>query len=64
MNLNEGEADEKGDMVQAVRSHWPVSVLRKKEDLDSHILTNLVESYAHMNVEEGPKQEPPAAQDS
>ncbi len=39
-------------MVQTVRSHWPVSVVRKKEDLESHILTNLVENYAHLNIEE------------
>lgn len=64
MNLNEDEADEKRDLEQAVRSHWPVSVVRKKEDLDSQILTNLVESYAHLNVEEGPKAGPAAAQGS
>jgi hypothetical protein len=29
-------------------------VVRKKEDMDSHILTNVVEAYAHLNVEEGP----------
>ena len=50
MDMNDIEGDEKRDMVQAVRSHWPVSVVRKKEDLDAHILTNLVESYAHLNV--------------
>lgn len=40
------------DMTQAVRSHWPVSLVKKKDDLDSYILNNLVENYAHMNVEE------------
>ena len=64
MNLNEVEADEKRDMMQAVRSHWPVSVVRKKEDLKSHILTNLVESYAHLKVEEDPKEGLTAARDS
>ncbi|KAL7793630.1 hypothetical protein V8C37DRAFT_378517 [Trichoderma ceciliae] len=52
MNLDESEWDEKRTMAQAVRSHWPVSVVKKKEDLDSHILTNLVKSYAHLNIEE------------
>lgn len=28
---------------QAVRSHWPVSIVKRKEDSDAHILTNLVE---------------------
>ncbi|TFB01937.1 Nitrogen assimilation transcription factor nirA [Trichoderma ghanense] len=52
MCLDEGEWDERRDMVQAVRSQWPVSVVKKKEDLGSHILTNLVESYGHLNVED------------
>ena len=51
MTLNEDKEIERKDMAQAVRSHWPVSVVKKKEDLDSHILTNLVENYAHMNIE-------------
>jgi hypothetical protein len=53
MNLDDSEWEDKREMVQAVRSHWPVNVVKKKEDLDSHILTNLVESYAHLNVEDG-----------
>lgn len=53
MRLDEDEEDERREMAQAVRSHWPVSVVRKKEDMDSHILRNLVETYAHLNVEEG-----------
>ncbi|KAH6884387.1 hypothetical protein B0T10DRAFT_493135 [Thelonectria olida] len=53
MSVDEEEADAKREMVQAVRSHWPVSVVKKQEDVDSHILTNLLESYAHLNVEEG-----------
>ncbi|GAM83838.1 hypothetical protein ANO11243_018280 [Dothideomycetidae sp. 11243] len=40
--------DEEGEqqllLRQKVRSHWPVSVIRKKEDLDSQILANLVKS--------------------
>ena len=56
MNSNEEqETDQKRDLMQAVRSHWPVSVVKRKEDLESHILTNLVESYAHLNAEGGEK---------
>ncbi|RFU76539.1 n-terminal fungal transcription regulatory domain-containing [Trichoderma arundinaceum] len=51
--LDENEEDERRDMAQAVRSHWPVSVVKKKEDMKSHILANLVDTYAHLNVEEG-----------
>ncbi|GAM82987.1 hypothetical protein ANO11243_009730 [Dothideomycetidae sp. 11243] len=40
--------DEKGVQQQQlkhkVRSHWPVSVIKRKEDLDSQILANLVKS--------------------
>ncbi|KAH8127124.1 hypothetical protein LI328DRAFT_141615 [Trichoderma asperelloides] len=53
MSTDETEWEEKQEMVQAVRSQWPVSVVRKKEDLDSHILTNLVENYARLNLEQG-----------
>lgn len=52
MKIDENEWDEKQGMAQAVRSQWPVSVVKKKEDLDSQILTNLVENYAHLNLEE------------
>jgi hypothetical protein len=51
MKMDKGEWDERKGMAQAVRSHWPVSVVKKKEDLESHILANLVENYAHLNVE-------------
>lgn len=50
MNIDKDQPDEKPEMAHAVRSHWPVSVVRKKEDLDDHIFTNLVENYAHLNL--------------
>lgn len=57
INIEGDQADEKPDMAQAVRSHWPVSVVKKKDDLNSYILTNLVENYAHLNIaEEGAKE--------
>lgn len=48
--MDERMGDGKLHMVQAVRSHWPVSIVRK-EDIDSYTLTNLVERYANLNVE-------------
>ncbi|KAM0425507.1 hypothetical protein ACHAPT_009296 [Fusarium lateritium] len=53
MSLEEQEAVDEQDMMQPVRSHWPVSVVKKQEDVDAHILKHLVESYATLNVEEG-----------
>ena len=52
MSFDEAEADLRQDMAQAVKSHWPVAVVRKIDELDEHILTNLVENYAHLNIEE------------
>jgi hypothetical protein len=52
INVDGDQADENPDMAQAVRSHWPVSVVKKKDEVDSYILTNLVENYAHLNVDE------------
>lgn len=49
MILEDEEVDDKHDLGQPVRSHWPVSVVKKKEDIDSHILMNLV---ASLSVEE------------
>lgn len=54
VKLDEDKPDGKGTLMQNVRSEWPVSVIRKKKDLDSHILSNLVENYAQLNVEEMP----------
>ncbi|KAI9656021.1 MAG: hypothetical protein M1821_005082 [Bathelium mastoideum] len=55
MSPDEQELEEKREMVQAVRSSWPVSVVKKMDDLGSHILTNLVDNYAHLNMEEKPE---------
>ncbi|KAJ4226248.1 hypothetical protein NW759_004832 [Fusarium solani] len=52
MSLEEQEAVNELDEMQPVRSHWPVSVVKKQEDVDAHILKNLVQSYASLNVEE------------
>ncbi|KJZ79148.1 hypothetical protein HIM_01299 [Hirsutella minnesotensis 3608] len=49
---DEEDAEGKRKMMQAVRSHWPVSVVKKREDMDTQILGNLVESYAHLNADD------------
>lgn len=49
--MNVDEVDESPDMEQQIRSHWPVTVVKKKEELDSYVLANLVENYAHLNVQ-------------
>ncbi|KAF4873399.1 Nitrogen assimilation transcription factor nirA [Colletotrichum siamense] len=52
MTFDDDQEMEKHDMVQAVRSHWPVSIVKKQEEVDDHILTHLVESYGSLNLEE------------
>ncbi|KAF5591473.1 nitrogen assimilation transcription factor nit-4 [Fusarium pseudocircinatum] len=54
MALDRYEADPEPEMAVAVRSHWPVSVVKKHEDMESHILTNLVENFGRVNVDEIP----------
>lgn len=44
-------------MGQIVRSHWPVSIVRKDEDMDSYLLTKLVDNYAHLNIEDRHEQQ-------
>ncbi|KAM0250860.1 hypothetical protein ACHAP5_002079 [Fusarium lateritium] len=52
MALEKGEVDPEPEMVVAVRSHWPVSVVKKREDMKSQFLGNLVENIGNLNVEE------------
>ncbi|VZI05496.1 unnamed protein product [Fusarium fujikuroi] len=54
MALDRYEAYPEPELSVPVRSHWPVSVIKKHEDRESHILTNLVESFGRVNVEEIP----------
>jgi len=58
-NINAKVLHGKPDMTVAVRSHWPVSVV-KNEEKDKLVLKNLVDSYAHLNVEDGGLQWVPA----
>ncbi|KAJ4017543.1 hypothetical protein NW766_003607 [Fusarium irregulare] len=52
MALEAGDIDQEPELAVAVRSQWPVSVVKRKEDLKFRVLTNLVESFGYMNVEE------------
>lgn len=57
-DLEEDDPDEeKHALKQAVRSHWPVSVVKKKEDMDSYILGNLVNIYAQMSTQDRTSRE-------
>lgn len=53
-NLEVDEERTKGrdELAQTIKSHWPVSVVKKAEDLDAQILTNLVENYANLQVKD------------
>ncbi|KAJ0108572.1 hypothetical protein J7T55_015006 [Diaporthe amygdali] len=55
MNIDDGKTAGRQAMMQTVRSHWPVSIVGKDEDVDSYVLTNLVNNYAHLNIEEMPE---------
>ncbi|KAF5669948.1 NirA-like nitrate assimilation regulatory protein [Fusarium heterosporum] len=53
MALEKGGVDLEPEMSVAVRSRWPVSgVVKKHEDVKSHMLSNLVDSLENGNVEE------------
>ena len=45
-NLPDDETEDKKQMKQAVRSHWPVSVVKNRNDVDSHVLTNLIDNLS------------------
>lgn len=48
----EEEVDARPDVARTVRSHWPVTVVRDKREVGEYVLDRLVESYAHLNVDE------------
>lgn len=55
---DDGKTAGRQAMVQTVRSHWPVSIVRKDEDVEEYVLKNLVDNYAHLNVEDAPETSP------
>lgn len=52
MALEAGDIDQEQKLAVAVRSQWPVSVVKRKEDMKSQVLTNLIECFGDMSVEE------------
>lgn len=61
MDLDD-ESGEQHELMQKVRSRWPVSVLKKREEMEAKVLTNLVASYAHLNVGDGREDDSPATE--
>ncbi|KAG5982343.1 hypothetical protein E4U55_002034 [Claviceps digitariae] len=53
VQMDDDEIDAQCDLVQAVRSHLPVSLTKKKENMDAHILKNLVENYVRLAIDGG-----------
>ncbi|KAG6006825.1 hypothetical protein E4U21_006632 [Claviceps maximensis] len=51
VHLDDADIDTRCDLVQAVRSHLPVILMRKKENTDVHILKNLIEKYVGLAIE-------------
>jgi hypothetical protein len=44
------ESNAEDDLMRKVRSKWPVCVVKKNEDVQTHVLGNLVKSYAGLNI--------------
>ncbi|KAG5927461.1 hypothetical protein E4U42_002212 [Claviceps africana] len=44
------EIDAQCDLMQAVRSHLPLTLKRKKKDMDAHMLKNLVDNYVGPSI--------------
>lgn len=45
------EVDTSPEMEQMVKSHWPITVVKGKEDAEAFELEKLVKDYAHLNVD-------------
>jgi hypothetical protein len=52
INMDEDETERNARMVQEVRSDWPVSVVKKKDEKNAYVLKHLVDNYAHLNVDD------------
>lgn len=68
VDLDDEDDDDKAAgkqaMTQTVRSHWPVSIVRKDEDVEEYVLKNLVDNYAHLNIEDTPDTSQSSEKDS
>lgn len=52
LNLSEAELVERPNMAQTVRSHWPITVVKNKKEVDDYKLANLVENYVNLDIED------------
>ena len=57
MSLNEDESSHQKHMMQVIRSKWPVTIVKKSEDLGSSVLNKLLETYAMVSADEDPLDE-------
>lgn len=44
-NIDDKDEDDVQELTQAVRSNWPVSVVTRQKDPESHVLANLVGKF-------------------
>lgn len=51
MALGLGDVDRDSELAVAVRSEWPVTTVKKQEEIESRVLSNLVKSFGDMSVE-------------
>ncbi|RGP76742.1 hypothetical protein FLONG3_5182 [Fusarium longipes] len=52
MAIKLGDVDRESELAVAVRSQWPVTNVKKQEEINPHVLNNLVNSFGDMSVEE------------
>ncbi|RGP70996.1 nitrogen assimilation transcription factor nit-4 [Fusarium sporotrichioides] len=52
MALKLGNVDRDTELTAAVRSQWPVINVKKQEEIEPHVLNNIIESFGDMDVEE------------
>ncbi|ESU09854.1 hypothetical protein FGSG_12447 [Fusarium graminearum PH-1] len=51
MALRLGDVDRDSELAVAVRSQWPVTTVKKQDEIESRVLSNIVESFGDMSVE-------------
>jgi hypothetical protein len=51
MALKLGDVDRESELAVAVRSQWPVTNVKKQEDIKPHVLNNIIDSFGDMHVE-------------
>ncbi|KAF5231123.1 hypothetical protein FAUST_9429 [Fusarium austroamericanum] len=51
MALRLGDVDRDSELAVAVRSQWPVTTVKKQDEIESRVLSNIVEGLGDMSVE-------------